>query len=83
MRAVVLVAVVVVQIVAGFGLMQVLDDFLDGGKICYYRWAGEDQTQTPAEDTRLSNLKEQPSDSDEHTKKRLVVRRVIKSGQNR
>ena len=83
MRAVVLVAVVVVQIVAGFGLMQLLDDFLDGGKICYYHWGEDDEEQQSEEDARLSNLKEQPSNSDGHTKKRLVVRRVVKSGQNR
>jgi hypothetical protein len=82
MRAIVLVAAVFVQIVAGFGLMRVLDNFLDGGKISFTHWVGEEQTQQPTEAVHLLNLKEQPFEPNEHTKKHLVVRRGVNGEKN-
>lgn len=62
MRVIVLMVAVAVQIAAGFSLMHILDDFIDGGKLNYYRWVEDEKTKKPNDDSHPSKSEIQVTD---------------------
>lgn len=68
MRAVVLMFAIAVQIVAGFGLMHFLDDFMDGGKLCYHRWVEDKNPNITDDDAYPSKQQTQVIDQKENKK---------------
>jgi hypothetical protein len=80
MRAVVLMFAIAVQILAGFGLMHFLDDFMDGGKLCYYRWAEDNNPNNTDDDAYPSKSQTQVIDQKENKKSSATPRTKRKQG---
>ena len=65
MRAFILIIAVVFQVFAGLGMMQLLDNYMEGGKIRYIYWTDEVDSHQPLGDEDSQPPKKHLTDSDD------------------